>query len=394
MRAKIFINYRREDAKDQAARLHDRLSTTKAFGPANVFMDVDALFPGQQFDLELQKALADTDVFLAVIGTRWLAVLLERMSRGETDFVREEIAVALKRGIIVIPVLVDGAVLPKASDLPADIHDLVMHQKHDVAHESFGRDASSLIRDINIILKKRRKTAATPSLKIQGALALMIIISGAALYAFYPPTPLGKETVAPPGREAGAPSGKKTGKAFVPRRDACVFYRENQLIFDPQLQSRQVTLAANGTREPMPSFRVADGRYIIHRSFSMMLDNRVEISLFKSETDKTLVLARDHEKALVPVPVLFVGKEGQTLEDLRRDTEDIRFGYSDPLKGGDDFSEVTIPLSEGASYFGKPRSFMLCGLPVLLLCEGACPRSTTLAASLVNEVARVDLRSE
>jgi hypothetical protein len=39
MAAKIFINYRREDAPANAAHLHDRL--VAAFGKSRVFMDVD-----------------------------------------------------------------------------------------------------------------------------------------------------------------------------------------------------------------------------------------------------------------------------------------------------------------------------------------------------------------
>ena len=62
--AKIFINYRREDVRDMAARIRDRLAVT--FGGANVFMDVDNLMAGQRFDKELDKALAETDVFFVI----------------------------------------------------------------------------------------------------------------------------------------------------------------------------------------------------------------------------------------------------------------------------------------------------------------------------------------
>jgi TIR domain-containing protein len=69
MPGKIFVNYRRDDARDMAARIRDRLAAT--FGASNVFMDVDNLLAGQRFDRELEKALGQTDVFLAVIGPRW-----------------------------------------------------------------------------------------------------------------------------------------------------------------------------------------------------------------------------------------------------------------------------------------------------------------------------------
>jgi hypothetical protein len=58
---------------------------------------------GQRFDKELAKALAQTDVLLATIGPRWIELLAERQAFGERDYVCEEIAGALQRGIIVFP---------------------------------------------------------------------------------------------------------------------------------------------------------------------------------------------------------------------------------------------------------------------------------------------------
>ena len=60
---KIFISYRREDAPGDARGICDRLG--RAFGAANVFMDVDRLLAGQRFDRELNKALAKCDVLIA-----------------------------------------------------------------------------------------------------------------------------------------------------------------------------------------------------------------------------------------------------------------------------------------------------------------------------------------
>jgi len=155
---KIFVNYRRDDAKAEAARLHDRLAQT--FGAANVFMDIDNLLPGERFDLRLKEALAGTDVFLAVIGARWLTLLEARAGSGERDYVREEIAAALAAKIVVIPVLMDRAPLPKAASLPEDIRELALYHKHDVVYESFGRDVQALIVAIETHRQARDTQAA------------------------------------------------------------------------------------------------------------------------------------------------------------------------------------------------------------------------------------------
>jgi TIR domain len=143
MPSKIFVSYRREDAAAEAARIRDRLTTV--FGFDNVFMDIDALKPGQRFDEELAKALSTCDAFLAVIGPRWYDIAYARTQAGGHDYVREEIATALARNITVIPILIDRTILPRPETLPDDLRPLVLHQSYQIRHEHFGRDVEALI---------------------------------------------------------------------------------------------------------------------------------------------------------------------------------------------------------------------------------------------------------
>jgi len=155
---KIFVSYRRDDAPGDARSIYERLG--RSFGEGNVFMDVDQLLAGQRFDRELDKALAECDVLIAVIGARWMDLMSEHARHGKRDYVRDEIAAALQRDIIVIPVMMGREAnmppLPVAEDLPENIRDLVLYQKHNIAHESFGRDAAHLIAALQSLLRKRR----------------------------------------------------------------------------------------------------------------------------------------------------------------------------------------------------------------------------------------------
>jgi TIR domain len=150
MPGKIFVNYRRDDAAGDARGVRDGLAAR--FGQPNVFMDVDNLRPGQRFDAELAKALDACDVFVAVIGPRWMDLLRQRHIDREYDYVRAEIAAALQRGINIISVRVgrEGSMprLPRPEELPEDLRALVFHHKHDVAHERFRRDIADLIQAI------------------------------------------------------------------------------------------------------------------------------------------------------------------------------------------------------------------------------------------------------
>ena len=166
MSGEIFISYRRDDDPSAAARVRDGLAAK--FGPANVFMDVDELLAGQRFDEELAKALAECDVLIAIIGPRWSEQLENRKASGERDYVREEIAGALERRIVVIPVRVgrEGqlAPLPRQEDLPDDIRELVLHQKHDVTHEHFRRDVDKLVNDIRKVRGSSNKLERAASI--------------------------------------------------------------------------------------------------------------------------------------------------------------------------------------------------------------------------------------
>ena len=146
MAVKIFINYRRDDSIGMAGRLHDRLAQT--FGRDNLFMDVDHIPVGADFVTYLNDQVAACDVILVIIGPNWLRVkdkAGQRRLHQSDDFVAIEIAAALARDIRVIPVLVEGVRMPKASDLPDSLKPLARRQAVEMRHAHFGKDAEALL---------------------------------------------------------------------------------------------------------------------------------------------------------------------------------------------------------------------------------------------------------
>ena len=122
---RIFISYRRSDSQDATGRIHDRLDMY--FGPDVTFRDIDRLHPGADFPQELNRALAQCALVVAVIGDRWLDAVLKDGTRrldDPKDLVRIELATALSRGIPVIPVLTGNAGMPGAEQLPPDLERL------------------------------------------------------------------------------------------------------------------------------------------------------------------------------------------------------------------------------------------------------------------------------
>jgi hypothetical protein len=122
----IFISYRRSDSADIAGRIYDRL--VEAFGEDPIFKDVDSIPLGVDFKRYLDEKVGECTVLLAIIGDRWVdATDPEGKTRLEDhdDFVRIEIESALKRDIPVIPLLVRGARMPLAEQLPQSLKSLV-----------------------------------------------------------------------------------------------------------------------------------------------------------------------------------------------------------------------------------------------------------------------------
>ena len=64
--------------------------------------------------------------------------------------------------------------LPRAQDLPENIRDLVLYQKHNIAHESFGRDATHLIAALQSLLRKRRGPKRWRALAVAGLAGLAV----------------------------------------------------------------------------------------------------------------------------------------------------------------------------------------------------------------------------
>jgi hypothetical protein len=98
MAAKVFISYRRDDSAGYAGRVRDRLE--RELGRDLLFMDVDAI----------------------PLGTR--------------------------RDIPVIPILLDGARIPKADQLPEELKELASRNGMDIRHASFHDDMNRLIRGL------------------------------------------------------------------------------------------------------------------------------------------------------------------------------------------------------------------------------------------------------
>jgi beta-lactam-binding protein with PASTA domain len=183
----IFISYRRSDSAGHTGRLFDRLRAR--FGERRVFIDVCDIDAGSDFARTIERRIGACDVLLAIIGQEWLdsrnAAGGRRLDEAG-DFVRLEIAAALRRGLVVIPVLVEQARVPTASELPAAVRELAGRNAFSLRDERWDGDVEHLIQQIRkqIPFWRRlgwrlgRLTPRIARLAYVAALGALLIIGG------------------------------------------------------------------------------------------------------------------------------------------------------------------------------------------------------------------------
>jgi formylglycine-generating enzyme required for sulfatase activity len=200
----IFISYRRGDSEGQARALS--LELANYIGDKAVFMDVDSIALGRDFRQSLHDSLESCDAFLALIGPSWLDskdAAGKRRLDDPTDFVRQEIATALKRNIPVTPVLLQDAQMPAEQSLPDDLKDLAFRNGFELSHTRWRSDVREMVQRLGL------GSAAAP----------------AAARAASPATPIALDqppairSRAPPERQAEV-SGMAWARLWLTRRGA------------------------------------------------------------------------------------------------------------------------------------------------------------------------------
>ena len=180
MAGPIFINYRRGENLRDAQHLATLLA--RRFGDKRIFLDVRGIDGGEQWLPALGKQVAASDIMVALIGKTWIDLKDDEGNRrlnNANDFVRFEIAQALQRNIPVLPVLLDGAPMPKINELPHDMMALTLFQGMPLRVESVVQDAEAIARRLKIMLDQRRRRGV-PGWAVGLGAAVLLMIGAAA----------------------------------------------------------------------------------------------------------------------------------------------------------------------------------------------------------------------
>jgi hypothetical protein len=163
MTVKVFISYRREDTKWQARAIYRFL--TERLPREHVFMDVDSIPPGADFVDTLECWVGRCNVLLVLIGPNWVDAVDsktgQRRLENPNDFVRIEVRKGLVRGIPVVPVLIDGAQIPRAEELPYDLRSLLRRNAEFVELRTVESDIERLMQRLGLMCKRDQPVRET-----------------------------------------------------------------------------------------------------------------------------------------------------------------------------------------------------------------------------------------
>jgi hypothetical protein len=143
----VFISYRRAGGAFASGWLRDRLSA--CLGAGRVIRDVESIPPGTSFYDFVKGVIPDCRAVIVVIDPGWSVAPASaegRYAELPGDMVAFELAEAFKSGIRVIPVLVRGASMPKAADLPEALRPLAqLHAVELRPDHNFSIDVDRLV---------------------------------------------------------------------------------------------------------------------------------------------------------------------------------------------------------------------------------------------------------
>jgi hypothetical protein len=159
----VFISYRRKGGYENAKLIYDRLR----LDGYSVSFDIDTLVNGN-FDAELENRVNDCKDFLLVLSPGVFDRFFELNPDydPENDWVRREIACALKTDKNIIPLAVDGFTFPKS--LPGEVKDIMRKNAVDLYPKYFeaayDKMKSFMISKPNWAIKHLKKIIAAASI--------------------------------------------------------------------------------------------------------------------------------------------------------------------------------------------------------------------------------------
>ena len=153
MKDRLFISYRRRQDAWAVGHLRDRL--VGEFGREQVFFDSETLQGGQRWLDTIRAAIAGASAVVVVFDQAWVGLQPDGTRRIDQpdDPVRQELLLAHRQGVAIVPVVIDQSAVPGDADLPADLRFLnTLHFRRLNPTDSIDHQVNALIGDIRLAI--------------------------------------------------------------------------------------------------------------------------------------------------------------------------------------------------------------------------------------------------
>ena len=181
---RIFISYRRDDAQWAAGRLSDSLATY--FGDDRVFRDIEDIAGGANFGDVIHETLGAADAVVVLMGKDWLNASDPQGNRrldDPEDWVAQEIAAALEKGLPVYPVLLEDTPMPRPSELPEMLWPLTRYNAVSISDSRWQGDVTRLAKIVALdIPSATERKLQTVNAAISTALFLAIAFTLSVIF--------------------------------------------------------------------------------------------------------------------------------------------------------------------------------------------------------------------
>lgn len=139
----IFVAYRQADTAALTGRLTDALCMR--FGSGQVFRDRNVLGGGDRFREVVLGHAERAHVMVVVVGPGWSA---DARLADANDLHRNEIAIAIRRNIHIVPVLVGNTTLPRPEELPEELRPLLERQFELLSEARWTFDVTQVVANV------------------------------------------------------------------------------------------------------------------------------------------------------------------------------------------------------------------------------------------------------
>ncbi|WIG58908.1 MAG: hypothetical protein OJF49_001655 [Ktedonobacterales bacterium] len=195
--SRIFISYRRDDSQLTCDRIYEYLKSV--FGVRQVFRDLDTIPGAADFRTSIEGALKQCSVLLVVIGPQWVTITDYQGRRrldDPNDMVRLEVETAIAKRIPILPVMVQGALIPKVGELPPSLRQIVFQNARPVRPDpDFNRDMQVVMQDVSRYVPIPSRRSAWGSMRnatrrvvgfVTGVIALVAALFAASTWVNIP----------------------------------------------------------------------------------------------------------------------------------------------------------------------------------------------------------------